>query len=151
MHSFAIAPAGLRPMWLLLPIGLLLFGLMLVFGLSLLGAQRARFELSADGLRLRGDLYGRFIGTEDLRAEAARRVDLAHERALSPRLRTLGTGLPGYRAGWFRLENGEKALLYLTDDRRAVYIPTLQGYSLLLSPADPDAFLAELRKLSMPE
>ena len=34
---------------------------------------------------------------------------------LRPGLRTMGTGLPGYRAGWFRLRNGEKALLYLTE------------------------------------
>jgi hypothetical protein len=35
--------------------------------------------------------------------------------------------------------------LYLTDRRRAVYIPTGAGYSLLLSPADPDGFLSRLR------
>jgi hypothetical protein len=57
----------------------------------------------------------------------------------------VGTGLPGYQAGWFRLRNGEKALLDLTDRRRAVYIPTGAGYSLLLSPADPDGFLSRLR------
>ena len=60
----------------------------------------------------------------------------------------MGTGLPGYQAGWFRLRNGEKALLYLTDRARAVYIPTTAGYSLLLSPADPDGFLSQLRSLS---
>jgi hypothetical protein len=38
-------------------------------------------------------------------------------------------------------------LVYLTDGRRAVYIPTERGYSLLLSPTDPDAFLAELHQL----
>ena len=62
--------------------------------------------------------------------------------------RRMGTGLPGYQAGWFRLRNGEKALLYLTDRARAVYIPTTAGYSLLLSPADPDGFLSQLRSLS---
>ena len=58
-----------------------------------------------------------------------------------------GTGLPGYQAGWFRLRNGEKALVYLTDRGRAVYVPTTAGYSVLLSPAEPDAFLAALRPI----
>jgi len=46
-----------------------------------------------------------------------------------------------------RLGTGEKALLYLTDRSRAVYIPTLAGYSVLLSPDDPDAFLGALARL----
>jgi hypothetical protein len=115
---------------------------------SLLGARSARFEVSPEGLRLRGDLYGRLIPVGDLRGAAARRVDFAREPALQPRVRTLGTALPGYRAGWFRLRNGEKALLYLTDRARAVYIPTNVGYSVLLSPRDPDGFLQALRAVN---
>ena len=61
-------------------------------------------------------------------------------------MRRMGTGLPGYQAGWFRLRGGEKALLYLTDRSKAVYIPTTNDYSLLLSPADPDGFLETLRE-----
>lgn len=60
----------------------------------------------------------------------------------------MGTGLPGYQAGWFRLTNGERALLYLTDRRRAVYVPTTAGYSVLLSPAEPDAFVSALRAIA---
>ena len=74
-------------------------------------------------------------------------VDLGREEQLRPKWRRIGTALPGYQAGWFRLRNGEKALLYLTDRTRAVYIPTTAGYSLLLSPADPDRFLSQLRSL----
>ena len=35
--------------------------------------------------------------------------------------------------------------LYLTDRRKAVYIPTTEGYSVLISPSDPDGFLSALR------
>ena len=63
---------------------------------------------------------------------------------LLPARRTMGTGLPGYQSGWFRLKNGEKALLYLTDRTKAVYVPTTEGYGLLLSPDDPDGFLGAL-------
>jgi hypothetical protein len=63
-------------------------------------------------------------------------------------MRTMGTSMPGYRAGWFRLRNGEKALLYLTDWSRVVYVPTTAGYGLLLSPSEPDQFLAAVHAVS---
>ena len=75
----------------------------------------------------------------------ARRVDFSVTPELVPARRTLGTGLPRYQSGWFRLKNGEKALLYLTDRSRAVYIPTTAGYSVVISPANPDAFLEALK------
>ena len=53
--------------------------------------------------------------------------------------------MPGYQAGWLRLKNGERALVYLTDKTRAVYIPTTEDYSVLVSPDEPDAFLSALR------
>ena len=62
----------------------------------------------------------------------------------------MGTAMRGYRSGWFRLRNGDRALLYLTDQTRAVYVPTTEGYSVLLSPADPDAFLVALRRSAQP-
>jgi hypothetical protein len=74
-------------------------------------------------------------------------VNFETEQGLRPKWRTLGTGLPGYQAGWFRLRDGQKALVYLTDRSRAVYVPTTEGYGLLLSPEYPDRFLAALKRL----
>ncbi len=80
-----------------------------------------------------------------LRVPEARVVDLSREADLQPRSRRWGTGLPGYAAGWFRLRNGERALLYVTAWSRVLYIPTSAGYVLLLSPQHPDEMLADLR------
>lgn len=137
----------MRPLWVLLPAALVMLAVTTILLLSLLGSWHSSFELGAEGLRVRGDLYGRVIPREQLRIAEARRVTPS-DTALRPSARTLGTGLPGYRAGWFRLENGEKALLYLTDDTRAVHVPTSAGYSVLLSPEDPEGFLAALRSLA---
>jgi hypothetical protein len=98
--------------------------------------------------RLDGDWYGRTIPPSQILGRDAKRVDFSAEPGLAPRWRTMGTGLPGYQAGWFRLKNGEKALVYLTDRSRAVYVPTTAGYSLLLSPADPDRFLSAVRAVA---
>jgi len=151
MQIFPIAPADARPLWVLVPVALVAVGLLVLLAVTLSGARGARFEASATGLRVRGDMYGRVIPIDHLRPEGARRVDLSREVDLRPAGRTFGTGLPGYQAGWFRLRSGEKALLYLTDRTRAVYVPTSAGYALLLSPKDPDAFLAALRSVGRAE
>ena len=148
MDVFTIAPADSRAFWL---IGLIpLFVLVLVSGIllaSLYAARTATFEVSGEGLRLRGDWYGRLIPAQQLVGGMARRVDLELTPDLTPRWRTLGTGLPGYQAGWFRLRNGERALLYLTDRSKAVYVPTTEGYSVLVSPSEPDKFVAAINGL----
>jgi hypothetical protein len=146
METFPIAPAATRALWFLpVLLAVVLIPVVVLVGGSLAGARVARFEVSPAGLRLQGDWYGRTIPAEQIHGQAAKRVDFAAEPGLAPKWRTMGTGLPGYQAGWFRLRNGERALLYLTDRRRAVYVPTAAGYSLLLSPADPDAFLSAIR------
>jgi len=147
MNAFPIAPAESRYFWFLIPVIVILVGVMALLATSVRGAHASRFEIRADGLRLEGDLYGRLVPRPELRVDLARRVDLGQEEQLRPKSRRIGTALPGYQAGWFRLRNGEKALLYLTDRTRAVYIPTTAGYSLLVSPADPDGFLSQLRSV----
>ena len=148
MESFPIAPAATKAVaFLPVLLAVALIPVLVIVGTSLAGARSARFEISPSGLTLRGDLYGRTLAPQQLRPENARRVDLGASPELTPKRRTLGTGLPGYQAGWFRLANGERALLYLTDRSRAVYVPTTDGYSLLLSPEDPDGFLSALRSI----
>jgi hypothetical protein len=149
MESFSIAPAATRALWIVpLLLVVVLVPVLVLVGGTLVGARAARFEVSPAGLQLHGDWYGRAIPSGQIRGQDARRVDFAAEPELAPRWRTMGTGLPGYQAGWFRLKNREKALLYLTDRSRAVYVPTTAGYSLLLSPADPDRFLSAVRALA---
>jgi Bacterial PH domain len=146
MQVFHIAEPSRGPYWVMVPALLILLAVGALIAITLHGSRSATFELSREGLRLRGDLYGRLIPRAQLVLSGARRLG-PDDTALHPSLRTLGTGLPGYQAGWFRLGNGEKALLYLTDRSRAVYIPTQAGFSVLLSPADPDAFLGALATL----
>lgn len=129
-----LRPRGRAMGLVLLAPGLILALVIGLLGAAVVGARSTRFEVSPDGLRLRGDLYGRLIPAEQLRAASVMRVDFSATPDLAPAWRTMGTGLPG----WFRLKNGEKALLYLTDTNRAVYVPTTAGYSVLVSPEQPD-------------
>jgi hypothetical protein len=56
--------------------------------------------------------------------------------------------LPGYHAGWFWLRNGDKALLYLTDRSKAVYVQTTEGYGVMVSPSEPEKFVAALNRIA---
>lgn len=145
-ETFPIVPGQLRLLWVVVPILLVILSASVAIGFSLTGARQARFEVSPAGLQLRGDFYGRLVPATALRLAEARPVDLRVDRALAPVARTGGTAVPGYRAGWFRLRDGERALLYVTDPSRVAYVPTRAGYSILVSVADPAAFLTSLRR-----
>jgi hypothetical protein len=123
-----------------------LIGVMAIMGVTALGAQQSRVVLTDDTLRIRGDLYGRSIPIELLNVDSARVVDLRGEPSLQPVSRRMGTGMPGYSAGWFRLRNGARALVYLTARDRVAYVPFADGYVLLLSLRDPDAMIRDLRR-----
>lgn len=105
----------------------------------------ARFEVSPKGILVTGSWYGRLIPTEGVDLSAARRVNERNDPQLFPGRRVNGVGLPDYQAGWFALHNAQQALVFLTDRSRAVFVPTTNPAPLLLSPVDPDAFLAALR------
>lgn len=141
---FPMIPASSKPLWVIGGMALFLVALAGFFGFLAYSARHVQFEISANKLHIKGDIYGRTLAIEALNLEQAREIDLNEERSLQPRLRTNGTGLPGYQAGWFKLRNDEKALVFLTDRRRVVYIPTREGYALLLSVAAPKVFLNAL-------
>ncbi|MDD5459930.1 MAG: PH domain-containing protein [Phycisphaerae bacterium] len=63
----------------------------------------------------------------------------AHKNYL-PIIRTNGIGMPGYGEGWFRLKDWRKALLYVTDRRRVVVIPTTD-FLVLISVKNPQEFI----------
>jgi hypothetical protein len=148
IETFPIIPGQIRMLWLAFPAVLLGFAGIGAVIYSLSSSHTARFEVSVEGLRLRGDFYGRLIPARELRLDAARAVNLRTDPSLAPIVRTKGTAIGGYQAGWFRLRDGERALLYVTDQTHVAYIPTTSGYAVLVSVSDPDAFLASLRRIA---
>ena len=145
-ESFPIIPASSGPTWLFIGLAVLMLALLALFGYFAYSSRNVKFEVSPEGLRVTGGLYGRQIPLPSLVLDGAKPVDMRRDREYRLKWRTNGAGLPGYSAGWFRLQNGEKALAFVTDNRRVLYLPTREGYSVLLSVADPDALLGALRK-----
>ncbi len=138
---FPIAPASTGALSV---VGIIMIPLILIMGLVAYSARNTRFEVNDEGLRIKGAIYGRFIPKESIIIEDSRIVNLNVERELKPIWRTNGIGLPGYNEGWFKLANGERALLFVTDRFNIVYVPTTEGYSVLLSTVYPEEFLESL-------
>lgn len=144
---YTIAPASSKALWAVAAILVLLLGMVALFGFFTMSSQATRFELSAEGLRIGRTMYGRTIPWANLELAQARVVNLHETPSLQPVLRTNGIGLPGYQAGWFELREG-KALLFVTDPKLVVAIPTREDYTLLLSVKNPQDFLHALRQRS---
>lgn len=145
---FPMIPAASKSLWFFAIIGLILLGVFLMMGWVAWSMQHAQFTVSKEGLRLRGDLYGRMIPLKSLKLDQAVVTNLNTDKDHQPKWRTMGTGLPGYAAGWFKLRNGEKGLLYVTDRTRVARIPTTEGYTVMLSVSDPAALIDALKQRS---
>lgn len=142
---YTIAPASSKALWAVAAVLVLLLGMAGLFAFFTLSSQATRFELSPEGLRIGRTMYGRAIPWKTLDVAQARAVNLHEHPDLQPTLRTNGIGLPGYQAGWFDLRKG-RGLLFVTDPTRVVAIPTRDDYMLLLSVAEPQAFVESARR-----
>jgi uncharacterized protein (DUF58 family) len=140
-------PASSGPLWFLGTVCLLLLGIVLLMGYLAYSARNVSFQVSPEGLRISRSIYGRTIPAASLRLDSVKRVDLTEDHDYRIKWRTNGAGMPGYNTGWFKLRNGEKALLFLTDRRRVVHVPTRDRYSLLLSVSEPEQFIQTLNEV----
>lgn len=84
------------------------------------------------------------LSPDDFDAAKIEILSLREKDEYRPTVRLFGTGAPGFMAGWFRLQNGEKAYLLVTTDR-VVSLPAAE-YRLLLSLEDPEGFVKALKE-----
>jgi len=141
---YQMVPAPGRTLWFFVIIGGFLLAFLVLLVYFAYASLNTQFEISAEALQIKNVPYGREIPLSELDLERARIVDLEYDHELRPTIRTNGIGLPGYSSGWYRLQGSERGLLFVTERSEVVYIPTYEGYSLLLSLREPEAFLAGL-------
>ncbi len=118
-----------------------LLGLFISFGYQ---AKNLSFTVNDRGLNIGPGLYGRFIPREKIDADGVKVVNLDLEKDYQPRWRTNGAGLPGLSLGWYKLQNKEKALLFVTDRSSVVYIPTTENYTVMLSVREADLMVEQI-------
>lgn len=147
---FPMIPAASKSLWFFAIISLVLVGVLVLMLWLAWSMQHVRFTVSNEGLRLQGDLYGRLIPLKSLKLGEAVVTNLNTDKDHQPKWRTMGTGLPGYAAGWFKLRNGAKGLLYISDRTRVARIPTTEGYIVMLSVAEPQTLINALKQQNTP-
>ncbi|MBF0539351.1 MAG: hypothetical protein HQL03_13980 [Nitrospirae bacterium] len=140
-------PAPWSSLWILVVVLMVVVGIALVIGYNIYAVRHVRLEVSPEGLRIKGGLYGRSIALSSLVMTEAKVITLAQEPRLCPKIRTNGIGLHGYGQGWFTLQDDSKALLFMAMNERALYIPTTEGYVLLLTPGYPEGVLHTLNEI----
>ncbi|MCL1634117.1 PH domain-containing protein [Luteimonas sp. SX5] len=120
--------------------------LLLFAGVFTFAFRRLRVGLEAGTLTIAAGFNTRRVAVGDLDLDGARIVDLRERTEFKPMLKTMGTALPGYATGHFRLRNRSKAFLMLTDRTRVLVLPEKSGRTLLLSLQQPQALLDALRR-----
>ena len=109
-------------------------------------SRHLKFTVNDEGLRIHPGQYSRFIPWGDINTAGVKVMNLNVETEYQPKWRTNGAGLPGFASGWFKLANKEKALVFLTDRNRVVYIPTNKDYAVLLSVQEAEELAGVLQE-----
>ena len=113
--------------------------------IGLLGVwQLSAIRLTADAttLTVGGGAYAVSVPMAQIDLSAARRrLPGSNDTPLT--VRTNGIGMPGLSLGWFRTSKG-RAFAAVTDPAKVIILPTTAGYTVLVSPEDPEAFLAAI-------
>lgn len=91
-----------------------------------------------DDVTLTIPLYGQTFQADEILWHQAQLIDIMVDSQYTPVRRENGLGLIGYSLGWFRLKNGDKALVSLTR-KDALVLPTKKGYLMLLTVEDNGA------------
>jgi hypothetical protein len=86
-------------------------------------------------LTIKSLFFGKTISVGDINVNGVKHLNLKEDKDYNIRIRTFGIGLPNYYVGWMRLNNGNKALVYLKDRQNVVLIPT-NKYDILVSSDD---------------
>jgi hypothetical protein len=119
-------------------------GLLIFAFLVLDRSKHVRFEIADGRLFVRGDIFCWRFPLSSMNLNQSVELDLTQWPDFQPRRKIIGTSLPGYQSGEFMLQNGRRAILFLSDLHRVLCILMNDGKFLLLSCADPERLLALL-------
>ena len=118
---------------------------LLVFAFLVLDrSKHVRFEIADGRLFVRGDIFCWRFPLSAMNLGPSVVLDLTQWPDFKPRRKIIGTSLPGYQSGEFMLQNGRRAIVFLSDLHRVLCILMDDGKFLLLSCTDPEGLLALL-------
>ena len=102
-------------------------------------------SVTDESLIIKSIFYGKTIPLQKINTRGLRKLNLYSDWEYNVKTRANGIGLPNYFAGWMRLNNGAKALVFLTDRTSVALIPT-DEYDILFSTDDYEGIKESLSK-----
>ena len=100
--------------------------------------------LKADHLLLRATMFRKKVPYASIRPDSLRSADSQQHPEFRTLMKTGGVGLPGLRAGSFRLKGGKKAFVLITDSR-VVAFQLDDDSRVLFSAHSPDRAVEAIR------
>jgi hypothetical protein len=95
-------------------------------------SKKPSVDIGNEFLTIKSLFYGKSIPIGEINVNGIKQLNLNRDKDYSIKIRTNGIGLPNYHVGWMKLNNGNKALAYITDKTNVVLIPT-NDYDILIS------------------
>ena len=134
--------AYLMPMFLIMSF-LVLIGAMVGIIFSL---RNTTISINDNEIVIKSFLYGRRIPIENIKVNEIRHINLNMDKEFNVSIRTNGIGLPNFLSGWMKLNNGNKALVFLTDRDDVLLIPT-KDFILLFSMKNQYEFIEKMKNI----
>lgn len=131
------------PLWLL---GLLIGIAPAILLTAAMGVRNPQAKLGKDGLTIKVSFIDKHWAISAIDRSNAALVNLESRQELRPKWKLWGAAMPGLSSGLFKLHDGRKAHVYITDRSKVVYLPTQSG-PVLLSLERPREFLDALQAL----
>ena len=145
METFNIAAPSLTPVLVGGAIAVVLTGAAIAFLLVLVRINAIRFEVTDGALAIIAPLYGRSIPRAKLELGGMRVVKLSDDPSLALERRRNGLALPGVKLGWYRIASAARALVFIARGDKVLYLPTTDGFSLILETPDAESLLETLK------
>ena len=131
---------GLLPIFIVL---LIILGLMIGVIFSI---KNTSISIKDNEIIIRSFIYGRKIPLDDVIINEIQTINLKQNPEYNISIRTNGIGLPNFYSGWMRLNNGKKALVFLTNRENVLLIPT-KDYVVLFSMEKIEEFINTINRL----
>lgn len=106
------------------------------------------YTLTPGALTIHDRFYAVTVPADSVDIARIRIVDIGEDFEWRPTARTNGFANAHYRAGWFRVTNGQRVRMYRASGTRLVLLPPKSsGTPVLLEVADPARFIGEIRQI----
>lgn len=106
-------------------------------------------QVSKSQLVFNVPLYSKAFPIDHMSLSQIQQLDLTKSNDIRLSHRNNGIGLPGFQLGYYKLKQQyqgiDNALIFVTDSKKVIAVPTKHNVLLLFSVDDPDKVLAELR------